>query len=338
MRWFLARKLEYYPFEISIINEGYTGGKNLVFKWHFKNVFFYFSNGFEHSFRSKKDMGDLKKLLKKNLDKEFVKRVGKEIRASADEFRDSWNETFKDRESFEKGFDRFRNAYVRMFGVFQIPALAQILVPEKDEKLLYRFGMDRDYAAKTLAEVDKDIREKISKFIGLPKELTMMMTPDEVKHFLKTGKLPKDLKERKTCIIMTLNGKTRFYWNEEADKIFYEEYKKHVKADETEIKGDVAFKGFVRGEAYVAFSEEDFKNIRPDSILICSMTRYNIVPYMKKVKGIVTDQGGVTCHAAIISRELKVPTLVGTRKATEVFKTGDKVEVDCNKGVVRKIN
>ncbi|MBU1854784.1 MAG: hypothetical protein KKF89_03620, partial [Nanoarchaeota archaeon] len=51
----------------------------------------------------------------------------------------------------------------------------------------------------------------------------------------------------------------------------------------------------------------------------------------------VTDEGGITCHASIIARELGKPCIIGTKNATEVFKDGDIIEVDANKGLVRKI-
>jgi pyruvate,water dikinase len=58
---------------------------------------------------------------------------------------------------------------------------------------------------------------------------------------------------------------------------------------------------------------------------------------MQKAGAIVTEQGGVTSHAAIVSRELGIPCLIGTKIATKVFKDGDMVEVDATKGIVRKI-
>jgi pyruvate,water dikinase len=67
------------------------------------------------------------------------------------------------------------------------------------------------------------------------------------------------------------------------------------------------------------------------------MTVPDLVSAMKRAAAIVTDEGGVTCHAAIISRELKKPCIIGTKVATKVFKDGDLVEVDANKGIVRII-
>ncbi len=58
---------------------------------------------------------------------------------------------------------------------------------------------------------------------------------------------------------------------------------------------------------------------------------------MRQASAIVTEQGGIACHAALVSRELGVPCVIGTRVATKVFKTGDLVEMDAEKGVVRKI-
>jgi pyruvate,water dikinase len=58
---------------------------------------------------------------------------------------------------------------------------------------------------------------------------------------------------------------------------------------------------------------------------------------MKKAGAIITDEGGITCHAAIVSRELKKPCIIGTKIATQVFKDGDMVEVDAENGIVKII-
>ena len=62
-----------------------------------------------------------------------------------------------------------------------------------------------------------------------------------------------------------------------------------------------------------------------------------IVPLMKKAAAIVTDEGGVTSHAAIVSRELGIPCVIGTQKATNTFKTGQKIKVDADNGIVSVI-
>lgn len=68
------------------------------------------------------------------------------------------------------------------------------------------------------------------------------------------------------------------------------------------------------------------------------MTDPHFVPALSLTKAIITDNGGVLCHAAIVSRELKIPCVVGTRIATKVLKDGDYVEVDAVNGVVKKLS
>ncbi len=62
-----------------------------------------------------------------------------------------------------------------------------------------------------------------------------------------------------------------------------------------------------------------------------------LVPAMKKASAIITDDGGLTCHAAIVSRELQTPCVVGTKHATKILHDGDVVEVDANNGIVKKL-
>ena len=67
------------------------------------------------------------------------------------------------------------------------------------------------------------------------------------------------------------------------------------------------------------------------------MTRPEFVPLMKQASAIVTDEGGLISHAAIVSRELKKPCVIATKTATRLFKDGDMLEVDADNGVVRML-
>ena len=75
--------------------------------------------------------------------------------------------------------------------------------------------------------------------------------------------------------------------------------------------------------------------VKQGDILAASMTTPDYVSAMKKAKAIITDEGGITCHAAIVSRELGIPCVIGTKIATKALKDGDVVEVDADKGVVK---
>jgi phosphohistidine swiveling domain-containing protein len=104
-----------------------------------------------------------------------------------------------------------------------------------------------------------------------------------------------------------------------------------------EIKGFVASKGIAKGTVRVVFSEEDFHKVQKGDILVTSMTRPEFMPVLEKAAAFITNEGGITCHAAIVSREMKKPCIIGTKTATQVLKDGDMVEVDANTGVVKII-
>jgi phosphohistidine swiveling domain-containing protein len=108
-------------------------------------------------------------------------------------------------------------------------------------------------------------------------------------------------------------------------------------ASVTELKGNIAFKGKVRGIARILNSTEDMGRFNEGDIIVSYNTNPSLMPALIKCGGIVTDEGGIMCHAAIISRELKKPCVIGTKSATKVFKEGDMVEVDAKMGIVRKI-
>lgn len=111
----------------------------------------------------------------------------------------------------------------------------------------------------------------------------------------------------------------------------------NYKKETGNIKGVSACPGLVRGRVRVVESMSHFKDFRKGEILVTNNTTPDFVPLMRMAGAIITEQGGVTTHAAIISRELGIPCIIGTRVATRFFKDGDFVEVDAIKGVVKKI-
>lgn len=102
-----------------------------------------------------------------------------------------------------------------------------------------------------------------------------------------------------------------------------------------ELKGQIAQKGKVSGRVRVLKKREQVASVQEGEILVSTMTTPDFLPAMRRAAAFVTDEGGITCHAAIVSRELKKPCIIGTKVATKVLKDGDEVEVDAEKGVVR---
>jgi phosphoenolpyruvate synthase/pyruvate phosphate dikinase len=101
-----------------------------------------------------------------------------------------------------------------------------------------------------------------------------------------------------------------------------------------ELRGMAASLGTVRGRVRVCTTLESLNEIEEGDILVASMTRPEYLPAMKKAAAFVTDEGGITCHAAIVAREMGKPCIIGTKVATKVLKNGDLVEVKGNHGVV----
>lgn len=104
-----------------------------------------------------------------------------------------------------------------------------------------------------------------------------------------------------------------------------------------EVKGICGSKGKVSGKAVIVEKIEDLHKVKQGDIMIAITTHPDFVPAMSRAAAIVTDEGGLTCHAAIVSREMGTPCIVGTKTATKSFKDGDNVEVDANNGVVKKV-
>lgn len=111
---------------------------------------------------------------------------------------------------------------------------------------------------------------------------------------------------------------------------------KKMKGKEVLLRGIGVSPGTGSGKVRNIRDIKDISKFQNGEILVTEMTTPDWVPAMKIASGIVTNLGGKTCHAAIVSRELGVPCIVGAEKATKVLKTGDMITVDGQKGFVFK--
>ena len=107
--------------------------------------------------------------------------------------------------------------------------------------------------------------------------------------------------------------------------------------DVSEIHGQVGNKGIYTGTARIIMNNRDFSKMQNGDVLVSTMTTPDFVVLMHTSGAIVTDIGGMLCHAAIVSREINRPCIIGTKIATQVLNDGDLVEVDADNGVVRVI-
>jgi len=102
---------------------------------------------------------------------------------------------------------------------------------------------------------------------------------------------------------------------------------------ETLVSGLSVGQKIVSGVARVITTIHDIKQVRPGDIIVTDMTNPDFVPVMKIAAGIITNRGGRTCHAAIVSRELGIPALVGSKNATEKIYDGSVITLDCSQGI-----
>jgi len=168
---------------------------------------------------------------------------------------------------------------------------------------------------------------------------------EEVKDLLlKKKKLSKEeMGRRDKCFVgLWKNGKANYYSGNRAEEIAKQELGPLYKISATnELEGTPANPGKFSGIARILYAgnmenlREVRKSFKKGEILITEMTQPNVMDIASKAGAVVTDEGGMLSHAAIISRELKIPCIVGTHFATTLIKNGDKVEVDANKGIVK---
>ena len=172
------------------------------------------------------------------------------------------------------------------------------------------------------------------------KDLYFLIEEEFGELLLGDKEFTKNLIERKAFSITSVTTKeVRTYVGEDAKKLVDtyaiptddEDGQENV----TEIKGQIASVGKVRAKAKILFAAREIEKLNEGDILVTTMTTPDFVPAMKKASAIITDEGGITSHAAIVSRELKIPCIIGTQIATKVLKDGDLVEVDANKGIVK---
>jgi phosphohistidine swiveling domain-containing protein len=214
------------------------------------------------------------------------------------------------------------------------------LSPEILKKLLPKFQDARIYSEAVYSRTEQFFRS-LAKSIAdkeeIDPELITCLMQEELEDYIKTGAFPSEdeLRERFIAsIILFEDGKIKLVTGPKVKEL----EDKFFSVEKDEIKGTVAFRGKVKGKCRIIsdpFKEHDFDK---GDILVTGMTRPEFISFMEKASAIVTDAGGLLCHAAISAREMKIPCVVGTEKATRMFKDGELIEVDAESGIVRKLS
>lgn len=185
------------------------------------------------------------------------------------------------------------------------------------------------------------ILKEFGKRHGLTLEETRFLSIDDYSNFIIKNKkidLARLAREHKAYSVQISDQKkTKIWTGSEAEqvmkKITWPEDNTAFSSSEI-IKGQVAFKGKAKGRVKIVNTVQEIAKMHKGNVLVSHMTNPDIVPAMKMASAIVTDLGGITCHAAIVARELKTPCIIGTKIATKVLKDGDMVEVNAERGLV----
>ena len=204
--------------------------------------------------------------------------------------------------------------------------------------LVFTKGLRKDAMFDALAVLENVYRE-VSRRHYLSLRQVRYLNPDELLKLLRGESISAELlNERFNFSVyysVIKDEESLFLAGEEARKFVSRlNIIKEEIGDVKILAGDCASPGRARGEAKIINVIADMEKMQIGDILISIATTPDLVPAIKKASAIVTDVGGITCHAAIISRELGIPCVVGTNIATKVIKDGIIIDVDATHGKV----
>lgn len=178
----------------------------------------------------------------------------------------------------------------------------------------------------------------IARKLELPESYFRFMAPEEVIALLKGEKEKVDIKniEERTSemVYMIIDGEELIFVGKEAQKLRSKMEGQEEEPISNTLKGRSACMGCCKGRAVIVERSKDVHDFRYGDILVSLEADPDLIPLMKMAGAIVTDQGGITCHAAVIAREFNIPCVIGTINATKLIKNGDIIYVDANKGEV----
>ena len=230
-----------------------------------------------------------------------------------------------------------------------------------------RFNFDEPFTAEEIKQIKKELKpEEPIKKINIPEPLEQLFKEVQELVYFRTArtdvtyellflarpilkkvaehyKIP--FQEIKNYSLQSLvEGKPKKF-NKNHSLAFYEEefimvnepILKNKEIQTNGVKGTIAFKGITKGTVKIVKSVKELTKIQKGDVLVTPMTFPSYIAAMNRAVAFVTDEGGITCHAAIVAREMHKPCIIGTKNATTALNDNDFVEVDAEKGTVKII-
>ena len=279
----------------------------------FSSFSFYNKNGLITLFRPQSEYDAFSRSIGKRAKKDalFAEKISDRLRELTD-----WFTIAISKKRFQK--DEFIKKYTEFFSYRQA---------------VYWGG---DY----LSKIDYDDSKKVVDMLDSAYRYNEMIFPNIERYFKKSGighLLPSEIgkktmpdKERGLLFI----GKEIYQLEHEQSLYLYNKIKAK-NSSRNWVKGISAFPGKCRGKARLILDLNNLHLVKKGDILVTSMTRPQFNRQIKNAKAIVTDEGGMLCHASILAREAGIPSVVGTKTATKVLKDGDLIEVNADKGIIK---
>ena len=275
--------------------------------------------------------------------KYYVKRLQDIVKRSEHEIYRQIAETSPDKERIKKEREYLSKKYnlseelVHIIGVARIYSHQRMMIRLFWSKGIHVWGkMLREFARRiNISEVDIQYytREEINNYFA--------MKQNENKNEKEKVSLTELEERKKPCIYAIFDRQKSVLFKGEEAKLIYDKYLKDEINDKTILKGTIANKGIKVGKVKLLAHGENMVTqiyeMEKGDILVTGNTRPDMMLALEKASAVVTDEGGICSHAAIVSRELGIPCIIGTVRATKLFKDGDIIEVDANNGVIKKI-
>lgn len=248
------------------------------------------------------------------------------------------------REPFSKGYDfAFFKEKLKDSGEDNItPFEPNIILSQAEQDivdLMQEYVYFRNYRTEKLYEAlyyIEPLWQKVSEALGLPSRSLFYYAEGEIPQLLSS-----DIQVDEAIIKERENGYALLLHDDVISILVGSELASHKELREgfveqsQSIGGMVACKGVAKGKVKIVLKASEQFKVEAGDILVTSMTTPDFIPCMQKAVAFITDEGGITCHAAIVAREMKKPCIIGTKNATKILRDGDVVEVDAERGIIQ---
>ncbi len=348
----LFKRTGYPYFILHLAQEAYAQDMEAALGWGYSDQLFIYDTGTVTSFYSTRDAHSFREFITTKIETELfellniIERRAENLQEIATQTAHELNSKILTSNELVLVVTKMYQAYRDLYAVYRLPTLIDLeLETDLSNGLMTACAKAKDIAGEAFNAADLMVlpllRKQASQLLAINEDKILHLKFEElVQSLAKKNLLTKpDLSERnQKWILVTIDRKIFHVPGDEMNEwLAKHSFHSITNENDVEIKGRPCYKGITTGKVFIPKNLEDLQNIPEQSILVMPMTTIDVIKYLNNVIGIITDEGGVTCHAAIISREMKIPCIVGAKNATAILKNGDQVLLDAISGVVKKL-